>query len=76
MKPIKHSNQVHPPLPKKKRVDDLGNSRKRLWFKHSTSTMLFCQGLTENGCKALISHIENTAKQLGTTIEGNFIITQ
>lgn len=69
-------NQVNPPLPKKKRVDKLGNSRKRLWVKSGTSTMLLCKGLTDNGATALIEAIKDIATKLGTTIECNFLITQ
>lgn len=50
-------NQVHPPRPKKARVDSLGNDRRKMWLKEGNATMLFVEGLTENGCKALINHI-------------------
>lgn len=73
---ISTQNQVHPPLPKKKRVDNLGNSRKRLWVKSGTSTMLLCKGLTDNGAIALIKAVKDIATKLGTTIECNFLITQ
>lgn len=75
MAQLKHSNQEHPPLPKKKRVDVKGNSFKRVYFKAGNSTMLFCRGITENGAKALISALNDTACKLGTKIEGILIIT-
>lgn len=68
-------NQVNPPLPKKKRVDSLGNNRKRVFFKSGNSTMLFCKGLTENGAKALENAISDACVKLGTKMEGIFIIT-
>ena len=67
-------NQVHPPLPKKKRVDKLGNDRKRMFFKQGNSSMLLCKGLTEVGCEVFRNSILQSAKKLGTAIEGNFII--
>ena len=69
-------NQLNPPLPKKKRVDSLGNSRNRMFFKSGNATMLFCKGLTENGCKVLEQHIIDVIEGLGSTLEGKFIITQ
>lgn len=75
MAQLRHSNQEHPPLPKKKRVDVRGNSFKRVYFKDGNSTMLFCRGLTENGAKALISSLNDAAIKLGTKIEGTFIIS-
>lgn len=53
-------NQVHPPRPKRVRVDAQGNDKRRLWLKDGHSTMLFYEGLTENGCKSLINAV-NTA---------------
>ena len=69
-------NQVIPPLPKKKRVDNLGNRKKRLFYKDGNSTMLFCKDLTENGCRVLISAINDFAGKLGANVVGKFIITQ
>lgn len=73
---VKTQNQINPPLPKKKRVDNLGNSRKRVWVKSGTSTMLLCKGLTVNAAEALILSIRNYAERLGTTVECEFRITQ
>lgn len=73
---IYRKNQTHPPLPKKKRVDAMGNSRKRIWIKSGTSTTLLCKGVTDNGAKALISQIQDFAEKLGTKIECSFLITQ
>ena len=72
---IKQKNQQHPPLPKKKRADAKGNDLRRLFLKDGNTTMLMCR-LTENGCKALISSIESTAKKLGTKLEIKFLITR
>lgn len=68
-------NQVHPPQPRRRRVDAQGNHRKKMYYKDGTSTMLFCEGLTENGCKALASRIMQYAEELGTKIKGIFLIT-
>ena len=72
------SNQVHPPLPKKKRVDEQGNDRRRLWLKDGKTTMPFVEGLTESGCKALINSINSTLIKLGQKSLPNnkFLITK
>lgn len=75
--PIK-KNQVHPPSPKKKRVDKQGNDRRKLWLKEGTATMLFVNGLTENGCKVLINKLNTTLIALGQKPFPNnrFLITK
>lgn len=73
---MRTQNQVNPPLPKKKRLDSLGNNRKRMFFKSGNATMLFCKGLTENGCKVLEDKINEFMTAIGTSLEGKFIITQ
>lgn len=77
---VSHQNQVHPPLPKTKRVDALGNDKRKLWLraggKDDKTTMLFCEGLTENGCKAMINSINSTLMQLGKrSMSKRFLIT-
>jgi len=62
---IKSLNQVHPPLPKKKRVDERGNDKRRMWLVDGKTTMPFVEGLTEAGCKALINSINSTLMKLG-----------
>lgn len=73
-----NKNQVHPPLPKKKRVDELGNDKRRLWLRDGKTTMPFVEGLTENGCKSLINQINSTLIKLGNkTLPNNkFLITK
>ena len=71
-----HKNQEHPSLPKKKRVDTQGNNRKRMFFKKGDASMLFCKGITEEAARVFENSMRTTAKKLGVTIEGNFIITQ
>ena len=39
-------NQVHPPLPKRKRVDAQGNDRKRMILKDHGATMIVAEGCT------------------------------
>jgi len=46
MKPRSNQNQVHPPLPKKKRVDAQGNDRKRMILKDHGATMIIAEGCT------------------------------
>ena len=76
-KPYKQ-NQVHPPLPKKKRVDENGNDRRRLWLRDGKTTMPFVEGLTESACKALIHCINSTLIKLGkeTLPNNKFLITR
>lgn len=71
-------NQVHPPLPKKKRVDAVGNDHRRLWLKDGNTTMLFAEKLTAEACKALINSINNTLIKLGNKPLPNnkFLITR
>lgn len=75
---IVQQNQVHNPLPKKKRIDTNGNDKRRLWLKEGSATILFVNGLTENGCKALISSINHTLTKLGNKPlpDNKFLITR
>lgn len=68
-------NQTHPP---RKKYTDAQNNKKRLWLKDGTTTMLFCEGLTTNGCKALINSLNTTMIKLGLKAFPNnkFLITQ
>lgn len=72
---IKKQNQLHPPLPKKKRVDVAGNDKRRVYFKSGNSTMLLAKGLTENGAKVVQNVLENILTDLGTKLEGRLIWT-
>lgn len=71
-------NQVHPPRPKKARVDAKGNERCRLWLKDGDTTMLFTKDLTRNGASVLINSINTTLKSLGVSELPNnkFLITK
>ena len=73
---LKKQNQLNPPLPKKKRVDKLGNDRRRLWLKAGNSTMLVCKSVTENAAKVISESLEDLCKKLGTKLEGNLICTR
>lgn len=73
---IKKQNQLYPPPPKKKRVDALGNDRRRAYFKSGNSTMLLCQGLTENGVKVVANTLEDIIIKLGSKLEGKIICTR
>lgn len=72
---VKKQNQLHPPLPKKKRVDVAGNDKRRVYFKSGNSTMLLAKGLTENGAKVVQNVLENILTDLGTKLEGKLIWT-
>lgn len=71
-------NQVHPPLPKKKRVDAQGNDKRKLWLRDGKTTMPFVEGLTEGACRALINTINSTLIKLGhdTLPTQKFLITR
>ena len=75
---IATNNQIHPPLPKKKRVDAQGNDKRRLWIKDGNTTMLITKELTETGCKALINSINSTLIKLGhkSLPKNKFLITR
>ena len=77
-KPHKTQNQVHPPLPKKKRVDERGNDTRRMWLRDGKTTMPFVEGLTSEGCKVLINAINTTLVSLGgkSLPNNKFIITR
>lgn len=70
-------NQIHPPSPKKARVDSLGNDKRKLWLKDGSTTMLITSELTENGCKALINTINTTLLKLSAKpLQKRFLITK
>ena len=60
-------NQQNPPLPKKKRVDDKGNSRVRVIAKDGGASMIIAEHLTENAAQALIDKIS----EIITKLSGN-----
>ena len=74
MKNNRTQNQQNPPLPKKKRVDTLGNSRYRVFAKSGNATMCIAKGLTKPGCDALIDNIIELTEKLGGQHDCNFII--
>lgn len=60
------ANQVHPPLPKEKRVDEKGNDGRRFWLKDGETTMRFVpELLTDNQCKVIINHINSDLISFG-----------
>ena len=78
---IRKQNQVHPPAPKKVRVDSNGNDYRKLWLragsKDDKTTMLFIDGLTENGCKIVINSINTLLIKLGKkSMTNRFLITK
>ena len=73
---ITKRNQQNPPLPKRKRVDTKGNSRKRVFAKSGNATLLLVSDITESGADAFISSCIENAKRLGGKIECNFLVTR
>jgi hypothetical protein len=70
------ANQQNPPLPKKKRVDTLGNSKRRVFAKSGTATMLLVSGVTEPAADAFISSFKDNAQRLGGKVECKFLVTR
>jgi hypothetical protein len=60
-----HQNQIHPPLPKKKRVDDKGNSYVRVIAKDGGASMIVVENLTENAAEVFINKISEVIGKLG-----------
>lgn len=73
---ISKQNQQNPLLPKKKRVDSLGNSRKRVFVKSGTATLLLASGLTKNAADIFVQSVKDNAQRLGGKIECNFFLAQ
>lgn len=71
---VKNVNQQNPPLPKRKRVDSTGNDRRRFVAKSGNATLILASGLTQNACDILEASIRGSVKNLGGTVECNFII--
>lgn len=70
---ISSKNQQNPPLPKKKRVDSHGNSKRRVFAKSGSATLLLVSGLTENGAQAFIESFKTNAEHLGGKVECSFL---
>lgn len=76
-----HKNQLNPPPSKKKRVDSVGNDKRKLWLrsggKDDKTTMLIVDGLTENGCKAVEYALNDVLKKLGKEpISNRLLVTR
>lgn len=69
-------NQQHPPLPKKKRVDALGNDHRRLFVKSGTATLLLAKMPSNNAADAAVDHITNMIEKLGGQIQCSFLSTR
>ena len=72
----KQINQQNPPLPKKKRVDTLGNSKRRVFAKSGTATMLLVSGVTKLAADAFINSLRDNAQRLGGKCECQFLVTR
>ena len=73
---MKTTNQQNPPLPKKKRVDTLGNSKRRVFAKSGNATLLLVSGITEPGADAFISSLKDNAAKLGGKVECTFLVAR
>ena len=73
---ISHKNQQNPPLPKRKRVDAQGNSKKRIFAKSGTATLLLVSGITDNAATVFIQELQNNTERLGGKFECNFLVTR
>jgi len=69
-------NQQNPPLPKKKRVDTFGNSKRRVFAKSGTATLLLASGLTEPGADAFIASLKDNTVRLGGKVECKFLVSR
>ena len=70
---MKETNQNHPPLPKKKRVDVQGNDKRRVFVKSGNATMMLAKGLNKNACDILETKIVDTIKALGGECTCSFL---
>lgn len=75
---MQQKNQIHPPSKNKKCVDQNGNIRRKLWLKDGKTTMPFVEGLTKEGCEALINSINTSLIKLGHKAlpKNKFLITK
>ena len=69
-----HQNQIHPPLPKKKRVDDKGNSYVRVIAKDGGASMIIAEHLTENAAGVFINKVSEVINKLGGKSKTTFKI--
>lgn len=69
-------NQQNPPLPKRKRVDEQGNSKKRVFAKSGNATLLLASKMTDNAATVFIQELQNTVELLGGKVECNFLIVR
>lgn len=68
---MKTTNQQNPPLPKRKRVDDKGNDRRRVFAKSGTATLEIAKMPSENAAVALMQSIMENSKRLGGYVTCN-----
>ncbi len=73
---ISKKNQQNPPLPKKKRVDSLGNDARRVFIKTGTASLEFAKMPTENAAKVLIQSTIDNIKKLGGTYSHQMFIAR
>lgn len=69
-------NQIHPPSPKKRRMDVNGNDKRKVFVKSGTATLLLAKGLTENAAKVLTVKLQNSIISLGGMCECSFLIVK
>lgn len=69
-------NQIHPPRPNTSSVDELGNTRNRLWFKSGTSTMLFAEKITKVECELIKKRVSLAMHDCHCELKGTWLITK
>lgn len=57
-------------------MDTLGNSKRRVFAKSGTATLLLVSGITKPGADAFIQSVMDNAQRLGGKCECNFLITR
>lgn len=73
MSKLKKANQEFPPTSKKKRVDSLGNDRRKLYLKDGGTTFTFVKNITEGQSKFLKKTIEDVLATFNLKHEGQLL---
>ena len=70
---MKKVNQKFPMTPKKRRVDQIGNDRRKLYFKQGGTTMTFVRNITEGQAKVLENVIYNALEDMNLKAEATML---
>lgn len=66
-------NQEFPLTPKKRRVDNMGNDRRKLYLKQGGTTMTFVRNITEGQAKVLENVIYNALEDMNLKAEATML---